>query len=107
MVMLVPAHAGPGAERLLDLVGIMKAGGDDLEETGDECGAVLDCERERLLWRKGVGGGGGVVEDVSAGRVGVEPFADVALAGGCAERQLAGRYRMAVGHGFVEAQAIA
>jgi len=90
MVMLVPAHAGAGAEGVFDAVGVVEAGGDDLEGTGDEGGALLHGEGECLFGGKGVGGGGGVVGDVAAGGVGVEPFADVALAGARAAGELGG-----------------
>ncbi len=68
----------------------MEAGGDDLEGTGDEGGALLAVEGECLFGGKGVGGGGGVVGDVTAGGVGVEPLADVALAGAGAAGELGG-----------------
>ena len=106
-MVLVPAHAGTGAEGVFDTAGVVEAGGDDLEDAGDEGWAFGHGKGERLLRWKRVGGRRGVVDDVTAGCVGVKPLADVALEGAGALCEFSGRDGLAVSHGLVEAEPVA
>src|SRR6266542_177368 len=82
MIVLVPADAGARAESFRDLWLIFKACPDDLERSRQECRAVLHRQGESLFGRQGVAARFGVVSNVSAGRIGVQPFALVSLSRG-------------------------
>ena len=107
VMMLVPAHAFAGAERIFNLVHVVEAGQDDLERSGQERGAVLRGQHHRLLWRQGVGLRCGIVGDVAAGGIRVQPLADISLAGFGARGKLGRGDGFAVGHGLVQAQPVA
>lgn len=78
-VMFMPADPVTGTEGLFDTIGVVEAGGDDLEGAGDEGGAVFDGEGEGLLGGQRESLVARVVQNIAAGGVCVEPLADVAL----------------------------
>ena len=77
-VLLVPAHAGAGAERLLDpRLGPQRAER-ELERAGQEDRPVRVGQREGLLVGQRVAVGARVVLDVAAGGLPAQPLGDVA-----------------------------
>lgn len=91
-VVLVPAHAGPGAERVHEPVVIGVAGRDRLERAGQEDRAVLVGEHHGLLRGQLEGAVGRVVGDIAAGRLVAEPLPYVPFGGAGARGQRGWRH---------------
>ena len=95
VVVLVPADADAAARGLGDPRRVEHRAERDLEEAGQVRGAVRVGQRDRLLGRQRVAAALGVVLDVAARRLRVQPLADVALGGAGAVGELGGRQRPA------------
>ena len=93
VVVLVPADALAGAERLGELVDDPAGGDRGLERADEERRAVLVGERHRLLGRQRVQARFGVVGDVARRGLRVQPLADVALGGPGLRGKTRGRER--------------
>ena len=106
-VVLVPAVAGAAARGIHDVLRVVDGAEGDLEEPGQERRAVGIGHRERVLGRQRVALRRGVVRDVGAGRLGVQPLARVGLGGLRALRQLRRRARPVVREVAVVAQLVA
>src|ERR1700681_4168842 len=78
---LMPPHSATSACSLDDARGIVHGPERDLEESGEEHGAVGICERDCLLRRERVPASLRVVFDKRTGCLSVEPLANVALRG--------------------------
>jgi hypothetical protein len=104
---LVPAEAIAAAGRLDDLGRVDYGAERHLKEPGQVGRAVRIGERDRLLRRQRVAAAVGVVRDVAARRLGVQPFANVALGGAGALGQLSGRQRALSGERPVQAELVA
>ena len=105
VVVLVPADAGPAAERLGDLRLVAHGGRHQLEGAGEERRAVLVGERDRVLGGQRVAAV--LVGHVAAGGLRAQPLAHVALAGAGALRELARRERACSRHRLVEPEPVA
>jgi hypothetical protein len=79
----------------------------DLEEAGQVRRALLIREGHRVLGREREAPAGGVVLNVAAGRLGVEPLAHVALGRARSLGELGRAQRSRVGEGAVEAELVA
>ena len=88
--MLVPAHAGAGAERLGDALLGLESAQREHERARDVDTAVRVGQRECLLFGHRVGAGGRVVLDVPARRLPAQPFGDITSAGLRPGRQFLG-----------------
>ena len=91
-VMIAPLHAVAGLEVLERVLERMKGGLDDVVRAGHVDRSVRIGQAQRLLWTQRPLLGCGVVLHVSACALIPEPFADVALVGSCALRQLGRRH---------------
>ena len=105
--MLVPAEAGPSAERRLDLRLCLQACRRQLERAADEGRTVFVGQREGVLRRQLVALGRRVVRDEVAGRLGVQPLADVALRGASLLGELGRGDGARLRHRLVQAEPIA
>ena len=107
VVVLVPAEAGTGLERVRDVVARVGGAERELEGAADEGRAGGVGEHERLLGRHRVALVAGVVVDPAAGGLGREPLAHVALAGAGALGEAGRGQRPAGGELAEEAEAVA
>jgi hypothetical protein len=107
VVVLAPAEARAGHERLGDVLARVGGAERELEAARHEGRAGGVREHQGLLGRHRVAVGGGVVVDPAAGGLGAEPLADVALGGAGARGELRRGQRAAGGELAIEAEAIA
>ena len=106
-VVLVPAVSGAAARGVHDVLGVVHRAEGELEEAGQERRAVGFGHRERVLGRQRVALRRGVVRDVAAGRLRVQPLAGVRLGGLRALGELRGRARTVRGEVAVVAELVA
>src|SRR4029453_17886401 len=106
VIVLVPAHPGAGAKGIDDLRDGATGGGRDLEAAGNERGAALGRECERLLFGHAETFGDGIVLDVAACRLRRQPLAHVARVGAGLAREILGGHRSG-GKGPVQPQLVA
>ena len=105
LVVLVPAHAGAGPERVGDLrLGPQRAQREQ-ERTRQVQRSVRVGQRERLLLGQREPPGGGIAADVPARRLPAQPFRDVPRVGSGPPRQLL-RGGRPLGQAAVQAQAV-
>ncbi len=104
---LVPADALAGAGRVGDARRVQHGADRELEEAGQVRRAVGVGERDGLLGRQRVAAAVGVIGDVAAGRLHVQPLADVALRGAGALGQLDRREPAGAGQRAVEPELVA
>ena len=104
---LVPAEAVAFAGRLDDLRRVHDRAEGDLEEPRQVGRALRIGQRERLLRRQRVAAARGLVFDVAARRLGVQPFADVSLGRSGSLGELRGRERPGPGELAVQAELVA
>lgn len=88
LVVVAPADAVAGAERVADLVGGGPHRGDDLEHAGHEHVGALVGEDQGVLVGQLERGVLGIVGDVASGHLVGQPLADVALGEPGAVREL-------------------
>ena len=104
---LVPGDAVAGAHRLRDERRVDDRAERELEEAGEERGAVRVGEHGGLLGREAVAAAAGVVRQVAARRLRVQPLAHVRLGRARARRQLGGDQRPRCGQRPVEPEPVA
>ena len=104
MNVFMPTEAVAGSRNVDDAGRIEHRSESDLEEAGQECRAGLVRQGNSLLRLKAVTAAIGVVFDVAAGRLGIEPFSGVTL--GCARpgRKFARGERPVIGECPVKTQ---
>jgi hypothetical protein len=107
LVVRVPAIAGATLECALDLGRRFQRGQRQLEGAANEGWARLVSQCQSLLGRQGVAVGARVVLQVAASRLGVQPFADVALCGAGAVSQLGRAGRARPRQAAIEAEPVA
>src|SRR5205085_6037035 len=100
MVMLAPAHAATGTERLDD----PRLG--PRERVHHLEAADHRAEHGRVLGRQAVPTAGRSVVEVAAGGLGQQPLAAVALMGAGAQRKLGWRERASLREGVVQAELV-
>src|SRR3954464_14358223 len=91
--MSTPREAFAGREPFRDGWFRPRRGGDELESAEDAVGARLVDERGLLLRAQREASGARVVSAVAAGRIGRQPFTDVALDRSCPGGELSRRRR--------------
>ncbi len=106
-IVLVPTDTLAGAERLGDLGLVADHRGDDLESAGHEGRAALLSEDHRLFGRQRIAPARRIVLGIAGGRLRRQPFADIALRGAGAARQLRGGQRPGIRHMPVKTEPVA
>ncbi len=104
---VVPGNPGAGSGDVHHSGGVVHRSEGDLEEAGQVGRAGLVGQGHRLLGRQNVATAAGVVFEVAAGRLGVEPLSNVALGTAAAGGHLSRRQRSGAGQGSVQAELVA
>ncbi len=97
----MPADTVAGLEGGPELRFVRNGRGSELKGTGQKTGAVIDGQRHCLFLGQDKLRLGRLIFDEAAGRLGREPFADVALVGACLLRELARSERAGAGQFLV------
>src|SRR5262249_58776367 len=105
-MVLAPTHASARAEEIRNACTAVHDGGGGLEDPGHGYGARFVREDERVLGGQRVRVLGAVVDHEAAGRLRVEPLADVALVRVGARRELLGADGPAIRHRAIEAELV-
>ena len=100
-IMLMPAHSIAGLKCLTNFRFIQHRRGDDLVSSGNKCRTVLHRQRQSLFVRQREFARLWVEGDVTPGRLGREPFPDIALGGSRLLSQLPRCHRAGPGHRLV------
>ena len=105
-MVLMPADAATGAERLLDPWRGAECRFGNLEEAGEKRRAAFLGEHHRLLRLEAEHVGVGIIRDVIGRRLGREPFTDVAFRGASASGERRGSHGATVGECLVQPQPV-
>src|SRR5271157_1200792 len=107
MMMLVPADALTGPERIEQLVDVVRDGDRGQEKSRQIDRTVFIGECESLLRRERILCGCSIVTDITARRLGIQPLADVAFRRSRLLCDLSGGHRLSAAHRLVQTKTIA